>query len=155
MIYSDLRLYDVLEKNGYSVRIIDKLINNEFADSSGRDVIYEKLLVALNEKPFGFGLMGDRLITGMYSHNIFLEFLSAFGYFGGGLISLFLVLVLLNAFNKSKSTNSCLFFLALFSIGFLPLLTSNTFLLYPEFFLLIGYSVKLIKKSKSIDLHCV
>lgn len=131
---------------GLSVRIFEKLIEGDIADSSGRDLIVSQLLGALKNQPMGFGLLGDRTIVGVYAHNIFIELLVSFGYFFGSIISLSLITIILLAFKKSRNSNIHLFYVGTVCFGFLPLLTSHSFLLYPNFWLFLGYTIQILTK---------
>lgn len=147
-----LGLYNIMDDLGFSVRIFEKIIENEIADSSGRDTLARQLFIALNEKPIGLGLLGDRTIIGGYSHNIFLELLVSFGYLFGSIISVLLVIIIISAYRKSKNTNFHMFYVGTICFGFLPLLTSNTFLLYPNFWLFLGYTTSiLLNQSRCVD----
>jgi len=60
-------------------------------DSSQRDVLYQALwnsyndVFSLNEKLFGRGINAPLVLTGMYAHNDWLEYLMSFGVFGCGI----------------------------------------------------------------------
>ena len=67
---------------------------NSELDSSGRDIIYQKVLEKIAEKPFlGWGIANETQLIGVpYVHNIFLELLFDFGIIIGSiLIALLLV----------------------------------------------------------------
>lgn len=139
-------LYLYFEKINASTRIFDMYIE-EGINTSGRDEIYATLFNELNYKWSGLGLTGDRVITGSYSHNIFIELLFSFGYIGGSIIILLFLTLILKAYRKSIKTKDYMFYTALLSFGLLPLMTSMSFLTYNFFYLFLGYSVKLIKEN--------
>ena len=132
---------------GLSVRIFEKIIEGEIADSTGRDLLISQLLGVLNNQPMGLGLLGDRAIIGVYAHNIFIELLVSFGYFFGSIISLSLITIIILAFKKSLKSNIHLFYVGTVCFGFLPLLTSHSFLLYPNFWLFLGYTMQILTKD--------
>lgn len=143
-----LGLYGIMDELGFSVRIFDKIIEGEIADSSGRDVIVNTLLTELNARPWGLGLMGDRVVTGIYAHNLFIEIIVSFGYFIGSMICILLLVCILKAFQKSSRTEGHLFYIATICFGFLPLMTSNSFLTYPNFWLFLGYTISVLTNNK-------
>lgn len=138
--------YMYFEKMNASTRIFD-MYNEEGINTSGRDEIYATLFNELNYKWSGLGLTGDRVITGSYSHNIFIELLFSFGYIGGSIIILLFLTLILKAYRKSIKTKDYMFYTALLSFGLLPLMTSMSFLTYNFFYLFLGYSVKLVKEN--------
>lgn len=150
-IYFDfiiLGLYGIMGELGFSVRIFDKIIEGEIADSSGRDVIVNTLLTELNTRPLGLGLIGDRVVTGTYAHNFFIEVIVSFGYFIGPFICILLLIYLVKAFQKSIRTDKHLFYVATICFGFLPLMTSSSFLTYPNFWLFLGYTISVLTNNK-------
>ena len=137
-------LYNIMDGLGLSVRIFEKIIEGDIADSSGRDIIVSQLLGALKNQPMGLGLLGDRAIVGVYAHNIFIELLVSFGYFLGSIISVLLITIIVTAFKKSRNSNIHLFYVGAICFGFLPLLTSHSFLSYPNFWLFLGYTIQIL-----------
>ena len=135
-------IYTRFEEIGVSTRVFD-MMDDEGINTSGRDYITHSLLTKLGENYGGYGLMGDRLFIGTYSHNIILEILFSFGYIMGGIIVLVLIVLLVKAYIKCRNSNVGLFYLALICFGILPLMTSDSFLKYPFFFLLLGYAVQI------------
>lgn len=146
--YIILGLYTIMDKLGFSVRIFEKIIEGEIADSSGRDFIVNTLLAELNTRPLGLGLLGDRVVIGTYAHNFFIEIIVSFGYFVGPIICILLFIYLVKAFQKSSRTDNHLFYVATISFGFLPLMTSSSFLIYPNFWLFLGYTISILTNSK-------
>lgn len=143
-------IYDQFEKIGLSTRIFDKINENEL-DTSGRDLIYQKLLGELRYNILGFGLTGDRVfLKDSFAHNIFIELLFSFGYIIGSIIIIILLYVVTKAYIKAKNNDDYLFYMALVSFGLLPLMTSSSFLVWPNFYMLIGYSITILKKRYTI-----
>ena len=64
-------MYELTQKWGLSIRIFDKLLGGTQLGSSGRDILTERLLASVNEHfLFGTGLCSDRMMVGIYAHNI-------------------------------------------------------------------------------------
>lgn len=145
-------IYMLFEELGVSTRIFDKLENDQL-DTSGRDQITSYLLKELSYKTSGYGLTADRrFIVDSYAHNIFLELVFSFGYVIGGLIIILLVSTLLRAYINCRKKNNNLFYIAMICFGILPLMTSMSFLEYPYFFLLLGYTTQ-INNNKRLYLN--
>lgn len=138
----------IIKSAGMSTRIIDYAIGNQLFDDSGRGDIHKQLFAMLNEKPiFGYGLAGDRTMTGMYAHQILYELLFSFGYFIGGVLFLIIVCVIYSAIKHTASIGELMFVLILFCCGFLSLFMSGTFITSQSFYMLLGYCFNLIKNN--------
>lgn len=136
-------LYSLFIDANMSTRVFD-MMSEDGINTSGRDNIAYIIFEHLSNNWSGFGLTGDRLLlNGAYSHNIFIELLFSFGYIFGGLIIILLISSVIKAIQKCKNTNNELFYWSLICFGLLPLMTSQSFLFYPNFFLLIGYTVQI------------
>src|SRR5699024_955298 len=93
---------------------------------SGREKIYEKSLMLVNNKPFlGGGLTGEVNAVNTNAHNVVIFYL------------------LLKAFLRSNYQVKELIIL-LFAIGFVPLLVSGTYLTSIQFWILLGLIVNII-----------
>lgn len=144
-------LYTILEQGGMSLRILDKVVEEEIGDSSGRDELTKIVFASLSDNPLGLGVGGDRaVLKGIYVHNLFVEILSIFGYWGGGFVILVFFNLIYKAYKKVINTNLYSFYVGLVCFGCLPLLTSSSFLEWPFFFMFLGYSVKVLSMKKMI-----
>lgn len=143
-------LYNILINKSGTSRIFTIIEENRFFEDSGRFDLVKAIFSSLSTNIFGIGLFGDRVLTGMYSHNIFVEILSSFGFFIGMFLIISLLFVLLKAYKYSFKSNH-LFFISLVGFCFFPLMTSDSFLEYPYFYLLLGYSIKLIEEKMSMN----
>ena len=87
-------LTDLFSKLGFNSRTIAWLtMADSSLDSSGRDSLYLDAIVAIKNNPiFGYGILGDRMLLGLYVHNIFLEILLDFGVIIGGYISIKMII---------------------------------------------------------------
>ena len=135
-LMQDLSAY--LGKIGVSNRIVDKFLEEELLDTSGRDNIAEKILLAIKESPlFGYGFFGDRaFLNGQYCHNIFYEFLINFGILFGGIMFISLVGLLVVSLFRRKENPAL--FLMLLCAGFVKLFLSSSYIIEPMFFMLLG-----------------
>ena len=128
----------------FDSRTISKIEGSSFFVSNDRIQIWSNCIQAILQTPLapflGFGLWGDRPIANGYSHNIFVELITSFGFFFGTLFFLVICLKIIKGIIGSfKTTNekSTLFLIAI-PYGFFQLLFSDSFLLNVWFFLLIG-----------------
>lgn len=136
-------LAEFLEDVGISNRIVDKLVEGELADSSGRDRINNIIIAGIWDHPLlGNGLFGDRYLLQAsgssltYAHNILLELLCQFGLLGGGVI--FAGIIYMQFFALKKRRMKSCWMLMLIVAGFVKLFMSNSYIIEPVFFLLIG-----------------
>lgn len=143
-------LYSFAEKNGLSLRIFDKMKNGEITSGSGRDLIAERVWQFIWVFPIGgAGLFADRVATGgFYAHNLVLEILIEFGVFLGSLLLVIIVIILLRAFaamRKMRDPAGFSLLLALFCSHFVKLFLSGSYLTEGGFFLLMGFSLSVIR----------
>lgn len=154
-LVSQINVY--LLKNGISNRIIQKYLNNEFQDSSGRDVIYDMVLAGIKKHPFiGYGIMGDRNLTkgfefssssDPYAHNIVLELLCQFGIIIGSILLIIILILLIRAIYIEKDWYVINFILILISVGFVKLFFTGSYLNESYLFLLLGVCVSIVKEK--------
>lgn len=168
LFYLFYRIIDVLlllllplaQALGFSTRVFDSIIGGAFVnleESNGRDYIWETCFDALHFHPNGYGWGGDRFVTGgdwheftNYAHNFAVEILVQFGWVIGGVILLSLFILLLQAFIKSARTPNCSFLFFLSCAGIMTLMTSQSYIVHPLLFLLIGYCVSLLRQPSRI-----
>lgn len=150
-------LYIVLDDMGLSVRSLIFLMDNNFMDDNGRDAVQTNLYIAMQNSPLlGYGLCGDRVINGDYgdfAHNLYIEMIISFGPFLGLLIFSSILVLLFLGFRNAKSNNQRFFFLLLFCCGFLKLFLSSSFMGERLFYMLLGFSVALIRSHKKDSNH--
>lgn len=100
----------------------------------------------LNNNLWGHGIFGDRyFLDGTYAHNIFLEVWLDFGIILGTLVLLFLIVFITKTFLRSNDKK---LFLLFFSLGFMPLLVSGSYLISIMFSILIGFLIMSNKQKK-------
>lgn len=135
---------------GFSTRIFDFFIEEQLAESEGRERLSEAVILAIKQKPlFGYGFMGDRFITeGHYVHNIVLEFLCSYGVVFGGIASVLVALFPLEAIKRSGGTQTSWLMVMFACMIFTKLFVSGSYVYEPYFYLLMGLSVGTLRKHK-------
>jgi hypothetical protein len=109
---------------------------------SRRDLLYSIIFEKILENPIlGIGIAGDRLFIGGYTHNIFLEIVSGFGIVIGVPIIFYLFFISYKAI-RSKNINYSEMSLMWFSLGFLPLIISGTYLTEFKFWIFLGIAFR-------------
>lgn len=145
-----LILNDIISSFGMSTRIISMFLTNELGYSEDRDQLINTLMQQLNNgEQESYGLFGTWNYIGYYSHRIFVDFWFSFGYILGSLLLALLALIYYRAYKKCHSESQKTFLLFFISIGLLPLLFSFNFLVYDYFYILLGYSITLIKNRNN------
>lgn len=145
---------DLFKMYGFSVRIIDKFYTGTFLESDSRRQLWDSIIPYINENwLFGNGLFADRRLIGTYVHNIVLEMLLNFGYFGGGLLLLFVIFLIFYSIHIEKSSNIRSIIIALFFSSIGKLLMSSSYLREPLFFVLIAICVSAIRSAKKRTLE--
>ena len=133
---------------GLSTRIFAKFIEDNIADDNGRELIYEFMKNKIDQGPiFGYGLAGDRACMGDltdWSHNILIEMQMTFGKVPGMMIMSILLVLLFLAFKKSIHTDASQFLLLLLCACSI-LLFSSSFIQYPMFYMMLGYSIRCLR----------
>ncbi len=123
----------VLKKLGVSSRTIESLASGQFADDSGRVVLWGIAVDLIRAGgPFGNGMYADRYVisekTTMwigYCHNIVLELLVDFGYLLGGVILIVLVWRIVKNLRAPESNWRIVYLIFLISAS--QLLLSDSF----------------------------
>lgn len=144
-----------IEMFGLSSRIFNAYESDMLSDDSGRGAIQAIVIQSLKDSgPFGLGICGDRTVSGSYSHNIIIEFLASFGWFLGIILLLALVILVYKAWHFCQTPEEKGFLLLLIGEN-AQLITSGSFLTSSFFFMLIGYSARIIfngRKKREISL---
>lgn len=94
----------------------------------------------------GLGLAGDRLLIGGYVHNFFVEVLSHFGVVVGLIVLIMFSFGSLLALLRAKQLNYELLIIW-FSMGFMPLMVSSSYLISLNFWVFLGLLVGLPRNS--------
>ena len=127
-----------------STRIIEKFITGDIGNDSYRSELRERLehVVGDGEHFWGLGAFGCRNYDIIYPHFLPLDFVCTYGYVLGNTLLVFLICLIVLAFVVSRGTKVQVFIVFLFSMSIIKLLLSNTFLLEPYFYMLIGVCMK-------------
>lgn len=134
----------ICEALGVDSRVITTLLEGNFLDGSGREKILEVIVSALKDRPFGYGLYGDRYVTGAYgwggntyAHNFILEIFCDFGFFGI-FILLFSLIFFLYAMGRNRNMCFRAVVWILLPYGLFQLFFSSSFLENIMFYAMIG-----------------
>lgn len=146
-----LWFYQKAQQLGLSVRIFDKLLSGSASQSSGRDVIREKLFAAIRENPFfGHGLCSDRIIANSYAHNVAIELWVEFGVVIGSILLLACIVILFKGYLGADSDEMKGLVLALIFSCFLKLFLSGSYLDERLLFFLLGLCVANMRRKKDV-----
>lgn len=128
---------------GLSSRTIGFMSRGALMEENGRDIIFRMAIDLIKTGgPFGHGFYGDRLYIGQrfywgYSHNIFLELLVTFGYVGGSVLIIALIVGCYKLYQKSYTSTKKVIFLTFFVNSF-KLFLSNSFWYESSFWALLA-----------------
>jgi hypothetical protein len=126
-----------------STRILEKFITGDLGNDSQRSGLRDILYSVLDNGDhfFGLGFFGCRNYGVIYPHFLPLDLATTFGYFVGYTLFALLMVLVGGAIWCARSQRSRAFILVLCSISVIKLMFSNTFVLEPYLFMLIGVSV--------------
>lgn len=142
-------LINILSNHGIKSRAISLFLDPSADFSSGRDILYYYTLNYINKRPIlGYGILGDRKVLHAYPHNIFLELLMQYGIIIGSLILITLLGLIFYRFLK-KSNNKEKYFFA-FSLGFITLLVSGSYLTSYNFWLFLAIFINYDVENRKI-----
>ena len=124
---------------------------NSELDSSGRDIIYQKVLEKIAEKPFlGWGIANETQLIGVpYVHNLFLELLFDFGIIIGSILIALLLVKGIGSL-RSEPLNQLTSVVFIYSICYL--MFSLTYLRLGVFWLAFGLIMNNYPKRRRIKL---
>ncbi|MBQ8783601.1 MAG: hypothetical protein IJZ57_07510 [Clostridia bacterium] len=136
---------DVLDRLLIDSRTFRYLATGEIFDDSNRFQLYETSID--NIGILGKGIMGDRVILGYYSHNLFLELLVQFGLLLGILLIGVICGCVISAILK-KDRPEYIYIILLLPCGFLKLMITGSYLHQePAFYILLGLCLNSILRS--------
>lgn len=143
-------LFELFTELQLSTRIIEKFIIGDLSNDSYRSVLRDKIYDVLGsgEHFWGLGIFGCRNYGVIYPHFMPLDFVCTFGYWGGYILLFLLLLFIGWAFWLTRGRRVQVFILLLFTLGIVKLMLSNSFVLEPYFYMLIGACAKEIISSK-------
>lgn len=140
---------------GINSRTLDMLVSGEIFSTTTRAYIYDSSIRALvNHGDNINGIFADRYFVRRYGdwiaypHNIFFELLLDFGYVVGSVFSFLLIIIVIMNFIKGSIERKTLVSM-LFSIVFLRLFVSSSFIIEGTFYLMLGlfFGVKFTGKN--------
>ena len=132
-----------MDNHGATSRTLLLMEKGTVGESDTREAIYKWMLDAVEEQPWGFGLMGDRYIVSQhgtqgYAHSLFYEFLVDYGLFFGPLLLLLLSAKLFFKFKSDFQKDDYYVLAAFLTLGYIKLFFSGSYLGEPFFWGLIG-----------------
>ena len=132
---------------GMSTRIFDKFFGDSLINVDTRNDLINQLQPYLNNMPFGgYGINGVFRLIGIYPHKLHYDLWASYGYFIGTAIMLLLIRLFIKAYRCVKSDSDRKQMLLMITIlGLEPLLFSFSYLIWPYFFMYIGYCVGRIR----------
>lgn len=145
-----LELAEMLSKEfgriGFSTRIFDFFIEDQLAESAGREKLSEAVWRAIKQNAIlGYGFMGDRSIIGGYVHNIVLEYWCSYGVFFGSAAIVLTAVIPLKAMLRSRGTDDLWLLIMFACMVFVKLMVSGSYVYEPYFYLLIGLSMGVLR----------
>ncbi len=139
-------MYNMAKNLGLSIRIFDKLLSAGLLDPSGRDELAQELLVSIRQHPLlGTGIASDRMVIGVYAHNIVLELWVAFGVIIGTAIFAVLIITFVRGYRLCATDAEKGLMITLLCSHFFNLFLSGSFMNDRWFFALIGFCVGTIR----------
>ena len=136
----------------FSTRVFRSIFEyhmTNLSESSYRDEFYGNVWDAIRNDNtlLGYGFGSDRLFTptGGYTHNLELELLVSFGIIGGGLILCILAFRFLKSLQHGGETK--MFSFMMLCLGIVSLQFSYSYILFPSFFIYLGYNTALLRTN--------
>ena len=146
-----------LARHGISSRSLNALLSGEFSEANGRDTIYKITIERIKEGGWlGNGVFGERTAVGQkfrwgYAHNIVLEVYAAFGYLGGTIVMLALIVSIISTAIRSKTPIEQVIFITFFGTS-MKLLLSDSFWFNSSFWALLAIMVMWRKDNRSVSI---
>lgn len=137
-----------------SIRLI--LSGNFIFDVSERDMVYSNVVNMISQAPQGLGICGEMVwfeqldIKNMYAHNLFLEIIVHWGALLGVLIIFLLIIIVMFFWRYNTDEYLYRFFIIFFSIGFLPLMVSDSYIKADKIWLFFSICLIGISRGRKI-----
>ncbi len=156
-----LMLQTQFERMGFSVRVVNRLLDNNFLIDVGRNNITSICLERIKYNPvLGTGPVNDRIYIaehlgggadayGNYPHNIFTEIIMQYGIFIGGAILIAIIWMIVKAYRTVQDIQSKNFIIILIGTYLFPLLFSGSYVDSRGFYLLVAVCVTIIINKKN------
>lgn len=142
-------LFPVFIRLHLSTRILNYFIYiNESTSLTGRNVLYEQIMENIDAHPvIGSGLMSDRIVLdGVYTHNLFLEIINAFGLPLGVFLIIALGFLLIRGFLGTRSIAYKNYICIFFAASVIRLLFSYSFMEDIHFYMMLGVCFSAFEK---------
>lgn len=138
-----------LESLNLESRTLKNILEGTIFESKTRDIIYQRAWYEMKNMGVSmYGLFGDRIslekynpmhgYTTNYVHNIFFELILSFGWFIGGVISVWLIYKIIKYVFFEKDYEKRLMSVFFVCLIFMRLLVSGSFLIEGQFLFMIG-----------------
>lgn len=146
-------LNNFLQNHNIENRIIEKLLNDDIFNSSGRDNILLVIRSSIEKHPIvGSGIFADRYLINSYAHNFLYELMLNFGVIiGGFLFALIIIMVLKALFSKTASKEFLTIAITIVSFIYVKLFLSGSYIMEPTFFLMLGILSSYQKEERISD----
>ena len=131
---------------GFSTHLSEAVSSGAVFNDENRELLYAGFVSMIWQKPWGYGIMGDRYISyeyglfykPIYPHNIYLEVIINFGYVIGIIICALFTFFLFRAILIGNNKQYKVMILVLASTSFVKLLFSSSYWIDQMFFMLLG-----------------
>jgi O-antigen ligase len=132
---------------GVSTRVIDLAISGTVTSHlSGRDVLYELVLNKIKERPLlGYGVYGEWPWIGWSAHNMMLELLAHYGVILGTLLLLWLIILTVKSYNKTRNYTAREIILIWACFVFIRGIFGGSYLNFGVFFM-IGFCLRELRR---------
>jgi O-antigen ligase len=141
-------IVSLFESLNIDSRTIRYLQEGNFLEDSGRQSISATVIRGLLANPLGYGLYGDRYVTGFfgsgkyrYAHNFFLEIWCDFGIIGGTILIALIAFILIKLIVSVMGKKEIHLVFALIPYALFQLLFSSSYLENIPFFALVGLAI--------------
>ncbi|MGD9679056.1 MAG: O-antigen ligase family protein [Vulcanibacillus sp.] len=135
----NLVFLNLAESFGLPSYTLERAINKELLNDSGRNIIWEQVWHLLVQKPLsGYGIGYDRLYIGTHTHNLVLEIMLNFGILIGILFCIALTLIMFDLLRSNRSNQWRDLFLVYFIPSTIMLMFSNSIYYSRDFWIAIS-----------------
>lgn len=153
LIFGVSFLNSSLQSHGLSSRTLELYLSGEIDMENGRDVLKAQIMKGIQDKPTGWGLFGDRVITNgaNNAHSLIREVLAEFGVYMGSLVLFLFAFSIIRCFFRIRGADRDMFALFLFA-GVAPTLVSGSYLTNTFFAVFVGVMFLLERREKRMHI---
>ena len=141
IIFANINLVflSLAESFGLPSYTLERAMNNELLNDSGRNIIWEQIWHLILQRPLGgYGIGYDRLYIGTHTHNLILEIMLNYGIFIGILFGFAIIRVMFNLLKSNRSIQWRDLFLVYFVPSTIMLMFSNSIYYSRDFWISIS-----------------